>query len=395
MKIFDNHSYRLFIIIFLFSFISLSKIHCFDYNFYVNKYSDAPKDEIETFYHYLNYGFYHNRECAPLIENTNFDWNYYAENNNLDIKTKVEAINHYKNVGRKQNLSFCNKFKVAIIVHLYDLNLMEEFIEKINYFIKINQLNEFYIKINIPIGANIHLYKGELNSWLFEDISYFNHILNLTPYHKYLINANNYPILSSLSHKLKNAFEVNSDKVQIMFSENRGADIGGFLLSIDQMFKQNLNVDYIVKVHTKNKNSWRQVLTSILNLRINKLLNEYEYVHNCYINVFKVHPILINLMKTSILKNFNIECTKPFGHSSGTMFIASSKLLDIFKNYNLLTLFNNLNPNDDFHNPAINTGLKMEHQYELFFGCLASELNLKHKIIGYIKRDEDALNIKE
>lgn len=381
IKIFNNSGVFLIILTWTSSFISL---YAFDYKFYSNKYKDVPKHPISAFHHYLDYGFYHGRECAPRIENTNFDWQYYIEFNNLNINNAKDAKIHYDNIGKKQSLEFCKKFKIAIILHLYNINLIDEFIKKINHFVKINNNNDFYIKINIPISNNIDQYKSIIDCSRFKDKKYFHYILRLTPYHKYLVTPENYPILTFFDHKLKHNLKIPPKNIQIIFSENRGADIGGFLLSIDQMFKENLPIDYIVKVHSKTDNSWRQLLTSILNLRVNKILRKYDYIYNCHINT-GLHPDLIKLMNNDILKKFNMPYKKNFGHASGTMFIASIKLIEFFKDQNLLNLFNTLNTGDYFHNPIAPPGFKIEHEYEAFFGYLASYLNLKHKIIGYIK----------
>ncbi len=356
--------------------------YTFDYKFYISRYSDVPKNNFDAFGHYIHRGFYEDRECGEHIDNTNFDWKYYTRINKLNITTETLARKHYELIGKNQNLEYCQKLKIGIFLHLYNINLIEEFIEKINYFIKINDTNDFYIKINIPIDSNINQYKDLSNFAIFKDQIHFKHVVNATPYHQNLINNNNFPILSSLWHKLKYAFKINPSKVQIFFTENRGADIGGFLLSIDQSFKQNLNLDYIVKIHTKTTDSWRHLATSILNLRINKVLRDYDYIYNCHMEA-EVSKTSLNTFKNTLLKSFNLPYTSKFAYSAGTMFIISQKVINFFKPYNMLDLFNTLNLKDYFHTSGNH---EMEHNYELLFPYLTYYMNLTKKNIGYIKR---------
>jgi len=364
----------------LIAIVQIKSIIGFDPEFYINKYPDVPKHPISAFLHYINHGFHKNRECAASFENTNFDWQYYIKINNLNILTEEEAINHYKNIGKLQNLEYCKKFKICVLFHLYNIELMPEFINKINDFIKRNQFNDFYIKINIPIGSNINKYSTINNNLEFNN-DIFNEILIQTPYHKNLVNSKNYNALHNISKKLYESLNISKDKIQIIFSENRGADIGGTLLLFDQIIKEDLDIDYIVKIHTKTHYAWRQILISILNLKVNKLFNYYKYIDTCHFPVM-AQPQDFDFMNKTLIKQFNLTHNKNFGFSGGTMFITSIEMVNFFKPYNLIDLFNQLNPNDIFHSKP---GTKLEHAYERFFGYLSNYLNLKSKVIGYIK----------
>ncbi len=374
---FDKFNWFIFMLLLI---VRTQIFYAFDPTFYINKYSDVPRNDIAAFYHYINHGFYENRVCAASFENTNFDWQYYVKTNNLNISTENEAKDHYDDIGKIENLQYCKEFKIGILLHLYSLDLMNEFIDKINHFIKINMLNDFYIKINIPIGDNINKHL-DLSKDLEFDQERFNHILNQTPYHKNLINNKNYQILYDISNKLEYSFDISKNRIQIIFSENRGADIGGTFLLFDQIFKEALHLDYIVKLHTKTHYPWRQVLTSILKLKVNKLFNYYEYIDTCHIPAESSIPDL-HFVNNRLLKYFNLPYYKYFGFSAGTMFITSMKMINFFKSYDLLALFHELNLGNYFHSVP---GIKLEHAYERFFGYIANYLELEQKIIGYIK----------
>lgn len=48
--------------------------------------------------------------------------------------------------------------------------------------------------------------------------------------------------------------------VIITYSENKGMDIGGFLTQMKYILENNLEYDYLIKLHTKKKRKWRKEL---------------------------------------------------------------------------------------------------------------------------------------
>ena len=371
-----------------------SYLNALDTVFYVNTYPDLKNNGISAgipaLIHYLNSGFYEHRQAAPITQNTNFDWKYYVTTNKLNyITTEETAKQHYIINGHSSNLSYCQKFSIAILLHLYDLNLMDEFIDKINYFIKINNVNDFYIKVNVPIDSNLNLNLIKLESYIDNQ----NHqtmlttALNVTPYHKHLINTTNYKKIYALTRYLQDNLKIHSSKIQIIFSENRGLDIGGFLLLLDQVIQEKLKVDYIIKLHSKSRHVWRTISSSFLNLRVNKLLRKKEFIYACSLDFNWEEPQtsqnIINL--THLLNHFKLPKIN-FKFAAGTMFIASSKFVDFFAKHNLVNLFNQLNGFTT--HPTIET---LEHAYERLFGYLAAYLGLRHHIIGYIEKTKETI----
>lgn len=386
IKNYETNIFKIiYIIYFLFLINNFYCIFSFDVDYYINKYPDVPKDLWGPFIHYLHHGFYEKRECAEPFKNTNFDWQYYVKLNNLDINSEIEAKEHYKKIGKLKNLDYCKKFKIGILLHLHNLNLMNEFIDKINYFMKINKLNDFCIVINVPISNYIYNYRNNLNKPDNDlDAKKLNKILSLTPYHKYLINSENCILLHNIFSKLKTSFNTSKKNIKIIFSENRGADIGGLLLSLDQIFKRNLDLDYIVKLHTKTDYVWREILTSILNIKINNLLHYYQYIGTCKICSINPWSYDLNIIShfKSFLSYFNLPLKIQTFHTSGAMFITSFKMFDLLKKFDLIFLFNELNSGSTFHE----IGTSIEHFWEVFLGYLVDYYNLNYKIIGYKER---------
>ena len=370
--------------------------YSFDWDFYKEKYPDlysaGVKTELAGFLHFITKGFVEGRQAAPTVQNTNFDWQYYTKVNNLKkIKTEQAAHEHYRSIGKTRNLPYCKIFTIGIFLHIYNLELIDEIVEKVNYFMKINVLNNFYIKINIPLGNNIHqpLPTHILQSFPKHSFIHIrNTVLQATPYHKQLITDDKVKNIFCVLNYLKNKLELPDNKIQVIFSENRGLDVGGFFLLLDQAFKQNLSCDYIVKIHTKSNYVWRTISTSFLNLRINKILHTKKALYACKLyHNWQAPPIPIVIQPLSKLFNYFNLPKNNFSFPAGTMFIASSTLINFFKPYDRLALYNMLTPYTHYASDYVG----VEHGFEWLFGYLITHLNLKSQVLGYIPRTTDQI----
>ena len=362
----------------------------FDWQLYVDKYPDLKAAGINTWIssitHYFTQGFKEGRSTNP--ENpplSNFDWHYYVTKNHLSINNEKDALEHYNSEGLHKNLSYCEHYTLVILLHLFDLDQMDEFIEKINWFMQTNPHNTYYIKINIPIDNNIdQFFSNPYNISNFSLISPYPHSIEKfiydtcanAHYADTLITQKNYKQLYQLAAYLKNGFKIGSDKIQIIFSPNRGRDIGGFFLLMDQLIKQEIKHDFIIKLHTKSEPYWRQLLISFLNIHINPLLRTYECIYSNRIafDFDNIGNEIDNLSNVNILlKLFNLP-QHNFCFCGGTMFIVSRKITDYFKSFKLLELFNLLN--DEKKLQVTKDGL-IEHAFERFFGYLIDHLGLR------------------
>ena len=192
---------------------------------------------------------------------------------------------------------------------------MDEFINKINFFMKNNPTNSYFIKINIPVDDRIFEFTNTLsNISKSEEISPTAYIKARTPYHNTLINDQNADILFNIACYIEKQLNIPKDRLQIIFSENRGLDVGGFFLLLDQVKREKLNFDFMIKLHTKRFNAnhpgegfglnfgvgWRNILTSFLNIKINKILRSYECIYSCKLNSSDDNannPAFVNLKK--------------------------------------------------------------------------------------------------
>jgi hypothetical protein len=240
---------------------------------------------------------------------------------------------------------------------------MDELIEQINFFMKNNPINSYYIKINIPIGVRL------LECPSFREIpenDVTEYVRSKAPYHQQLVTPEYAHILFNIEQYLKKNLQITSKHVQIIFSENRGVDIGGFFLMLDQVKRENLSFDYMVKIHSKTNLNWRKVLLSSLNLKINKLLRLYDCIYT-----FKViatpDPLLIDIKNRLNIPDIP-SCEYSF--CGGTMFIAPYAFYEYIQSWDFVSLFNML------HMGRV-TEDSYEHAFERLFGYIFTLLNFK------------------
>ena len=351
----------------------IQKIGAFDWELYVEKYTDLKKAELNTwskaFIHYLTFGI---KEGRTSIEE-------------LPPTLSVPCSNHYT---------------MMILLHLYDLDLMNEFIEQINYFMRINSSNSYQIMINIPVGSNIdklfnnRIAKKKLASFFTMDKPIPADCLVHDTF--CLRDNENYKKLDCIVRYMLNGLQCKSGSIQFLFSPNRGRDIGGFFLQLDQIFKQKIQFDYIVKVHSKRSSQdyklWRKLNTSFLRTNINPLLQKYGSIYSNRISFNFCEKCIkkqeyscsgfecVNCDFMAQLLDFFELPARNFKFCGGTMFIVSKVFTDFFKKYDPVKLFYMLNDEVSFAHAVDG---KIEHAYERLFGYLIDYLGLNSYCLDY------------
>ena len=398
-----KHCCRHFCICLVISCFGENLIYSFDWFVYVQKYPDLAKSGITCWYdafnHYLNCGIYEGRKTAvhpPPV--SGFDWQYYVEHNNIPCNNETDALTHYNEQGRSLNLPYCKSYKLIILLHLYNLEMMDEFIAQINYFMRINPHNTYRIIINIPVDRNIEkfFYNGTLRQKVIEFYDAGTLPGDCIVHDSFhLRNNKNSKKLDCLVRYFLNSLHNESRAIQFLFSPNRGRDIGGFFLQLDQVIKQGMQHDYIVKIHSKKSPHahalWRALNTSFLRIHINPLLRDYECVYsnkikcNAYTDcIERSKGESVNCEYVQQLMKFFHLVPCDFSFCAGTMFIVSKKFTEFFKNYDLLKIFAMLNDEASFANALDG---RIEHAFERFFGGLFEHLKLKTYCLDYQPTD--------
>ncbi|MGB8468313.1 MAG: hypothetical protein WCE21_04870 [Candidatus Babeliales bacterium] len=301
-----------------------------------------------------------------IEHNTNFDWEYYVTHNNLvGIETEEEAYEHYINYGKAQNLPYCKSFNMLIVMHLFEMPLIDWLIDKTNNFIKNNPSNSYAIKITIPVDTNIKKFNPLHATSIEIPKKIIGSVRRLAPYHKKVVNRKNAPVLYKIAHYLYNRLNIPKEKIQIIFCENRGVDIGGFFLALDQIVKQQQPHDFLVKFHSKADEEWRIGLTPFLDLRVNKILNYYGCMYSSNLK----YPDHCNDPRhlERLRKMFGLEDVSEFNFAIGTMFIVSSQFTQFVSNWDFIKNFNLLNKGHNYG---------YEPYFERLFGCIFHKLKL-------------------
>lgn len=336
------------IFLFLLAFIQL---HPFDYKYYLESNPDL-KGSITNAYDAINHYYLVGKKTGRQgvkenITPTNFDWEYYKSHNNLEVKNEADALEHYKQIGKAKNLPTHKKFKILILLHLYYKTQLQDYLNRINNFTAINPDNEYYFKINIPFNSPPALALKQN----FENIIYTQ-------------------------------LKIPKERIQILYSENQGMDIGGFFLLLDEVFKENLDYDFFIKLHTKKNKIWRDILTSFLNIPINTLLRKYKALYSNTFHYSFEDQEQINNHKNMLflLKYFNLP-KRSFNFAGGTMFIAHKDFIDFFKSKNLIEIKKFLTPNNIYQADGL-----LEHAYERLFGYLFDYLDFKTLVLDYYEK---------
>ena len=154
----------------------------------------------------------------PPIMFFNFNYHNYLFNyKDLRKLSYFNAFHHYLNFGIKEGRNsgnpINNKTNITIILHLFNLNLLNEMIDYIN------QVKRVFYKVTIIITTT--------------DIKNNDKIIN---------NFN-------LESETKN--------IHIIPIENKGVDVYAFLISILYIRNNNIPTDFILKLHTKDNKFWK------------------------------------------------------------------------------------------------------------------------------------------
>jgi hypothetical protein len=270
-----------------------------------------------------------------LAAQTNFDWQYYVQAHKLKkIKTKEKAYAHYMRIGKYKKLRYCQSYKILITLHLYNLMLVDDILAKVAYFIENNREHDFIIYINIPVDTNIYDVGKSIMQTNIGDIDHA----------KRLCTYVSRPLDRDVQIQLNKIYTYISDKMnklgvtaKVVFSDNIGQDIGGFFFLLDQIKHDHVNFDYVVKIHSKSDDYWRNILLSMLDCKISPVVRDYDCFYTvpvAYRDITFTTDALRRCLEErfkEVLSIFSLPFDDDFKYSSGTMFYCILKACGFFK----------------------------------------------------------------
>ena len=266
----------------------------------------------------------------------------------LDLKnTKVsyyKEISKLKNRNENKNQTTRN---LAVMVHIYNLSIWDDIYS--------------YIKNlgNIEFDLYVNLASSDENN--FQKLEYRNFINKLS---KINICQNFY----------------------LTFSDNRGLDIGGFIISYTKMIDLGLNYNSIIKIHTKSNDNWRFAMLYALLGTESIINNNLDLIKKEKVGMIgnDLIPLLSIVNKNSFrfisvyMNIFNVQFNNRGHFVPGTIFwIKGSILKHYFNKKNLNTCYNSFQK--DYCGSKENRREGRPHAFERFFGMLV-ESNGKNSV---------------
>ena len=338
----------------------------------MNKYIDVKYENLDSDICIIIQKYYTNNEISKFI--------LQVQDNILFLKNINEYIYFDKNIQFPGDVKFKIKWEnfednqyiepkiEKIISRYYDLNKIEYNIDgkcvKINnnnfleyiYFdelIKKDTIKYYNILYeNIEKKENI-IFIIQVGKWETLEKMYHNlDIINeIDANYIIAVVENEYDNekIETIKNKLKNLI--------IIEVKNKGMDIGVFLLSLLYLRDNNLNYEYLVKIHTKTDDRFREHVCDhlieskkIINHNINLLKNNskigmlngtltFNYHKNkqFYENHFKYLEYLCNLLLDESINNDNLE------FAVGTFFYSKFDVFDVFNKNHIKLIYNQLN----------------------------------------------------
>ena len=352
----------------------------FDWEYYINQNDDIKKSGInshETAYkHWIMYGCYENRP-VKLIKSGKI------------LKVKLKPTERFLQGDRQvvigplipkqppQPKVIDIGCKIAIMIHIFDMNSFSFFTSYLNYLSSLYNNNNFDIYINIVKENN--LFKGDLQKIANDHI-------------RSIINPN----------------------CSYFLSENRGGDIGGFLLLSKYIVESGVNYKYAIFAHSKSRLQWRKELCqTIFNIRfehLHKLTNvgiigcrKWIYTFDPQTQKEEYRRFRYHLV--DLCEIYGVTCDKAWQFIAGTMFLAHIDIIKYIVEHRIDEVYYKLNKHDsidinwltivtdelrkdprgtgnDFqyrvkYGKALHSDYMIEHTFERIIGLVTDHLGLK------------------
>ena len=254
------------------------------------------------------------------VENYIIRSNHKVKSKNQLFRLLKEGINRYLNNPK------------CIYTKNY-LNLYSQKENNLNDFYKLMYENlsnkdkkyDLIIVLNIGSFANLNFIKTKLD--IFRHMLINNKILLIIT------------IVEEIYFQvIKQDYFIDFEKNLISLKvKNKGCDIGPFYLSLDYIYKNNIEYNHILKLHTKSDLNWLIKMTPYLNNKI-MFQNIMDYIKKNNIQIYGTNKIyldyrnllcmehILNTHKENILEELLSHHKVSF--IAGTVFIISKKLID-------------------------------------------------------------------
>ena len=269
------------------------------------------------------------------------------------------------------------------------------------------------IMLPFKVAIMVHFYKNvDVNRRVLKSlIPFLNH------YHEdsihFYINIINSEVEDSLHESVVNTFSERNKNVTIYHNENRGGDIGSFLILLSKVLTSGIDFRYLMFFHTKSDHMWRTSLVKSLNTLYLERLDGFpdlgilgcrDHVYRCNYakNNYQSH---FKTIETTLDCEINLPSNDNYIHFiGGTIFLLNMDVVRWLDPERLIELYKRLNTvdtidenwqkmattlkkrtkdtNNDYHyrqlyGKSILSDYMIEHTFERFIGALVKKAGLK------------------
>jgi hypothetical protein len=352
----------------------------FDWEYYLSQNEDIKKAGIgnldAAYRHWIIYGCYENRWVKSS-----------KSEKEMRIKLKPSEKFLFRAAPMMPSIQAVTPpgptdlgFKIAIMIHVFDVTMFPFFTFYLNH------LSQSYSNSNFDIYINIveenSPFKGDLKKAVAD-------------YSRNIVNPN----------------------VTYFFNENRGGDIGGFLLLSKYIIDLEVDYKYAIFVHSKTRLQWRKELCqSIFNIQFENLskipnlgligCKKWLYTFDPKNQIDEYRRFKYHLV--DLCEIYELGCDKPWQFIAGTMFLANIDIIKYIVNHRIDETYVKLNKPDSVdvnwltivtdelkkdpkgagndlqyrlkYGKPLHPDYMIEHTYERIIGLICQHLQLK--VIG-------------
>lgn len=299
----------------------------FPENFNYNKLLEFNPDLLDLgspkriLLHFLKFIYIDHRKIYDI--SFDLDYKLYEQLNNLTFNDKYQAEHHYLTIGQKNNL-LTNEYlpinfdPIDYIKSNPNIKFVNELDAIKKYIISVRDISKITNIINYNDQTTSKKILGIChigNIEIFKKMElYINNLLSIQS-EKYTVQLY-INIVDTISTNDINYIKNKYPNIIILINKNIGFDIASLFYVLKECKENNLEFDYIIKIHTKTSDNDREHL-------IKPILGSSEQIHNI-LNLFQDNTIgLIGSLKKKFYNDNNIAL-----HNK-------NHLQDLFKKYNM------------------------------------------------------------
>ncbi len=291
----------------------------FDWEYYLKQSQDLSQagiNTLETAYkHWLMCGCYENRWVRSLKSGLSVQVKLKTGDKFLVNQAICLPATIRQKIFEPPKPAVLN-FKVAILIHIYDVaKMFPFFVTNLNHLSQNYDHHHFDIYINIVEESSP--YKGDLKTFVREQVD-----------------------------------GIKNPNVSYFFNENRGGDIGGFLLLSKYIVGLGIDYKYVVFVHSKTNDKWRKDLCKpLFNFKFETLRDLPEIgLVGCkhWIHTFDMTALTDDVRRFKyhldpMCQTYEVNNQCAWQFVAGTMFIAHIDIIKYIANHQVDQVYSKLN----------------------------------------------------